>query len=174
MKMKKLVIILLAVFPMIGMAQESQLNKLFDKYSGKEGYTSIYITSYMFELFSKIAGKDDADLENITKGLDAIKILTVSNPDSEKNIAFYNDVNKALPPSVYKDFMIINDSGQEIVFKVRDEGGKISEFVMIVKDENEPVLLFLQGDIDLAKVAKMSKTMDIKGFEHLEKVDEKK
>lgn len=168
--MRKVAIILLAILPMLGMAQESQLNALFNKYSGQDGYTSVYITSYMFELFSKIA-EDDVDFENITKGLDAIKILTVSNSSLAED--FYKEIDKALPPSIYKDFMIVKDGGQEITFKVRDEGGKITEFVLIVKDEDEPVLLFLQGDIDLAKVAKMSKSMDIKGLEHLEKIDDK-
>jgi hypothetical protein len=160
------------ILPMLGIGQESQLNKLFDKYSGQKGYTSVHITSYMFELFSKIADEDDADFENVTKGLDAIKILTVSDSHTKTNQEFYDEINLALPASVYKDFMIIKEDGQEILFKVRDEGDKISEFVMIVKDPHEPVLLFLQGDIDLAKVAKMSKSMDIKGFEHLEKVDD--
>ena len=51
--MKKLIFIMaVTIFTMQGMAQESQLNKIFDKYSGQEGYTSIHITSYMFELFA--------------------------------------------------------------------------------------------------------------------------
>ena len=122
-----LVIIVVAIVALQGMAQESQLNALFDKYSGQEGYTSVYITSYMFELFSKIADEDDFD--NVTQGLVAIKILTASGSSSQKK-AFFTEVNKALPSSVYKDFMIVKDGGQEIVFKVRDDGKKISEFVI--------------------------------------------
>lgn len=169
--MKKISILLFLILPMLGMTQTSQLNDVFDKYSGQEGYTSIYITSYMFDLFARVAEDSDEDFEGVTKGLEAIKILTVSG-DSTKNTVFFDDLNKALDPKIYKDFMIINDEGQEIIFKVRDEGNKISEFVMIVKDEYEPVLIFLQGDIDLKQVAKMSRSMDIKGFEHLEKIEE--
>lgn len=170
--MKRFAIILFAILPMLGMAQESSLNDIFNKYSGKEGYTSIHITSYMFELFSKLADESDEDFENVTKGLEAIKIITVSDTDPHKAAVLFEDVNASLAPEVYKDFMIINDGGQEIIFKVRDEGNKISEFVMIVKDPNDPVLLFLLGDIDIANVAKMSKSIDVKGFEHLEKVDD--
>lgn len=169
--MKNIVLILSIAFITIpGMAQQSQLNSIFDKYSGQEGYTSVYITSYMFELFSKLANEEDFD--NVTKGLEAIKILTANGSSSQKQ-SFYSEISKALPTSVYKDFMIVKDGAQTVVFKVRDEGDKITEFVMIVEDEHEPVLLFLQGDIDLAQVAKMSKSMDIKGFEHLEKVEDK-
>ncbi|MBI9067387.1 MAG: DUF4252 domain-containing protein [Salinivirgaceae bacterium] len=170
--MKKIFIVMIAVLPLFGLAQESKLNTLFDKYSGQEGYTSVYITSYMFELFSKIADEDQ-EFDNATKGLEAIKILTVSdNLSTQKREVFYNDVFNALPANMYKDFMIVKDGEQEITFKVRDEGNKITEFVMLVKDPHEPVLLFLLGDIDLKQISKMSKSMDIKGFEHLEKVEE--
>jgi len=172
--MKKMIIILFAILSIPGMAQESQLNKIFDTYSGKEGYTSIYITQYMFDLFSKLADENDADFENVTKGLEAIKIITVSSDlDAQSKANFGKEIMKNLPPTIYKDFMVIKDGKQEITFKVHDEGGKISEFVMVVNDPNEPLLLFLQGDIDLKKIAKMSKSMDIKGFDKLEKVEEK-
>lgn len=172
--MKKIIVLIIAVLPMLSMAQESQLNHLFDKYSGQEGYTSVYITSYMFDLFSKLADEDDAEFEHVTKGLKSIKILTISSKlDKSAQDAFYKEIQNALPASVYKDFMIVKDGKQEVVFKVRDEGAKISEFVMIVKDPKEPVLMFLEGDINLKQIAKMSKSMDIKGFEHLEKVEEK-
>lgn len=171
--MKKIILICITVLPLISMAQESKLNQIFDKYSGKDGYTSVYITSYMFELFSKIADENEEEFENVTKGIEGIKILTVSdNLDKASIKSFYTEINGALPTSTYKDFMIVKDGEQEVTFKVRDDGNKISEFVMIVKDDHEPVLLFLSGDIDLKQISKMSKSMDIKGFEHLEKVEE--
>ncbi len=173
--MKKVFAILIALLPVLGMAQESQLNTLFDKYSGKEGFTSVYITSYMFDLFAKISDESDPDLENLTKGIKGIKILTVSKQQgSEMHQAFYNEIQKALPANLYNDFMIVKEGAEEIIFKVRETNGKISEFVMIVKDPNEPVLLFFEGDINLKQIAKMSKTMNVKGFEHLEKVEEEK
>jgi hypothetical protein len=173
--MKKVIVILIALLPMLGMAQESQLNTLFDKYSGKEGYTSVYITSYMFELFAKIADESDEEFKNMTKGIKGIKILTVSkNLGNETHQAFYSEIQKALPTNLYNDFMIVKEGTEEIIFKVREAEGKIAEFVMLVKDPNEPVLLFFEGDINLKQIAKMSKTMDVKGFEHLEKVEEEK
>ncbi|HBO76515.1 MAG TPA: hypothetical protein DD653_17790 [Marinilabiliales bacterium] len=172
--MKKLVLIFMAFLPILAMAQESKLNQLFDKYSGQEGYTSVYITSYMFELFSKLDDESDAEFENMTKGLEAIKILTVSDGlDAKSRELFYQEISSATQQPVYKDFMIVKDGKQEVIFKVREDGKKITEFVMVVKDASEPVLMFLLGDIDLKQISKMSKTMDIKGFEHLEKVEEK-
>ncbi len=170
--MKHLILAIMVYLPLTIFAQESKLNQLFDKYSGQEGYTSVYITSYMFELFAKVS--EEADVESVTKGMKGIKILTISDASNAQKESFYNDVINSIKSDAYKDFMIVKDGGQEIKFIVREEGEKITEFVMIVKDPQEPVLLFIEGDIDLAQVAKMSKTMDVKGFEHLEKVEDKK
>ncbi len=172
--MKKIVFILMAFLPLLSLAQESKLNQLFDKYSGKEGYTSVYITSYMFELFAKLDDSSDSEFDDMTKGLESIKILTVSEElDAKNRDLFYQEISVATQSPLYKDFMVVKDGKQEVIFKVREEGKKITEFVMIVKDVNEPVLMFLLGDIDLKQISKMSKTMDVKGFEHLEKVEEK-
>ncbi len=174
--MKKLMfIMLIALTGYTASAQQSQLNSVFNQYSGQEGFTSIYITKYMFELFAKIADEGDQDVQDVkslTKGLSGIKILTMSGKNDSKRESFYTDTKKALSNPYYQDFMIINDEGTEIIFKLRDEGERITELVMLVEDAQEPVLLFMQGDIDLASVAKMSQSMNVKGFEHLDKVDQ--
>jgi hypothetical protein len=154
------------------MAQESVLNNLFDKYSGKEGYTSIYITSYMFELLASI-DEEDKDLQSAAQGIQSIKMLTVNTESGITGIeAFYSEVLAALPNTSYKDLMVVKDGAQEITFKVREKDKKITELVMLVKDAKEPLLMFIEGNIDLKSLAKMSKSVDIEGFGHLEKVDD--
>ena len=85
---------------------------------------------------------------------------------------FYSEVLAALPNTSYKDLMVVKDGTQEITFKVREKDKKITELVMLVKDAKEPLLMFIEGNIDLKSLAKMSKSVDIEGFEHLEKVDD--
>ena len=84
MIMKKIVFLLILALPILSYAQESQLNTFFEKYSGKDGYTSVYITKYMFELFKKIDNtqKDKEFNEAVTR-LKSIKILTI---DSATNV----------------------------------------------------------------------------------------
>ena len=39
-------------------AQDSPVDKVFDKYSGEDGYTTVYISSFMFNLMSNIDSDD--------------------------------------------------------------------------------------------------------------------
>lgn len=172
--MKKVNLIILFMLPVLVFSQKSPLNTLFDKYSGQEGYTSVHITKYMFQLFAEISDeKEDKEFKEVTSKLDAIKILTLSDDaSSSQKETFKKELIENLPKSVYKDLMIIKEGKKEITFKIKDDGGKISELVMFVDEHNESALIYLDGDINLKSISKLSKSMKIDGFEHLEKVDE--
>lgn len=173
--MKKVIIIILVVLsPTILIAQNSKLNDFFEKYSGQEGYTSVYITKYMFELFAKISDEqEDKEFKELTSNLNSIKILTADSLMEVRNGGkFQKELMQILPKTNYKELMIIKEGKQDIRFLIREEKNKISELVMIVTGQGEPVLIFLEGDINLKNISKLSKSMKIKGFEHLEKVDD--
>ncbi len=173
--MKKIAFIIIFMFPLMIFAQKSQLNTFFDKYSGQEGYTSVYITKYLFQMFAKISNdKEDKEFKDITSKLTAIKILTIDSAvNVTKKVDFGNELRKVLPPSEYNDLMVVKDGKKTVRFMIKESNNKISELVMTVSGPGAPVLIFLEGDIDLANISKLSKTMNINGMEHLEDIDEK-
>ena len=174
--MKKIALILFLCLPLLANAQQSQLNSFFEKYSGKEGYTSVYITKYMFDLFKKIGNaSEEKEFNDITTRLKSIKILIVDSVTNvNSKVKFQHELLSVLPKDIYKELMIVKEGSETISFLFRGEGDKISEFVMTVVGKDSPTLILLEGDIDLKQLSKLSKTMNIEGFEHLDKVDEKK
>ena len=54
---KFLMIVLMAV-PFATVAQKSGANSIFERYSGKDGYTSVDINKGLFELFAEIDADD--------------------------------------------------------------------------------------------------------------------
>jgi hypothetical protein len=50
----------------------------FEKYSGLDGYTSVYISKYMFGLFSAMDNKDK-DIDDVLSRLTGIRILASEN-----------------------------------------------------------------------------------------------
>lgn len=175
--MKKILIIFICFLPVSSFAQESELNTFFEKYSGKEGYTSVQITEYMFNLFRKIdAGNEEEDNEfkDVVSKLTSIKILTVDSAmDARMDQKFSKELRAALPKKIYKNLMIVKDGNETITFLIKEKGAKISEFVMTVDGPNSSVLIFLEGDISLNQISKLSKSMNINGFKHLDKVKDK-
>ncbi|MBN2480184.1 MAG: DUF4252 domain-containing protein [Bacteroidales bacterium] len=158
-----------------GIHAQSIMDKLYDKYSGAEGYTSVYISKYMFEMFQGNQANinmEDEMAEVISK-LDCIKILaTDDDPATKKTIDLYTEMMKLLPSSAYKEVMVVKESDQNVNMYVKEDKEKVVELLMVVGGADENVLISIQGDIDMKNIAKLASTMNIEGMENLEKIGE--
>lgn len=166
--MKNILVFIQLFIPLILFAQNSAADKLFDKYAELDSFTSIYISSHMFELFADIAeGEDDQFIETI-KGLKGIKILTTE----KKDINFFDIVMKELPRGQYQELMVIHEKNQDIKFLIDKKGKKISEFLMVGGGTDNNFMISIFGDIDLKKIKKLSRSMKIDGMENLDKLED--
>ena len=171
---KALLIFLIIATPLLTVAQSSPVNRIFDKYSGKEGYTSVVVTKAMFDLFQTVSNDgSDKDFKDITARLNSIKILTMETKDNANTgNEFYKEMIRAFAMPDYQDLMTVNDAGEEVKFLIRKKGDEIVELVMVVGG-TDPCLIAMDGDINLKQVSKLSKSMNIKGFDHLNNVSAK-
>lgn len=170
--MKKVILIFSALF-LSGFlaAQNTPVDNLFEKYSGKDGFTSIYITSYMFSMFSDLE-TDDPEFDELVKNLKAIKILATDS-SFVGNVNFYKEIMDKLPKEQYKELMVIKEKDQDVKFLVNEKNGKIIELLLIAGGKEDNALISIQGNIDLKNISKLSKSIKIDGLENLEKIDKK-
>jgi hypothetical protein len=172
----KLTVALLCAWTGLLPAQNSPADALFEKYSGKEGYTSVYITKAMFDLFSTIeTSEDEKDFVKLASSLDCIKILSADKEDGKvvnKHINFYDEIMANLPANKYEELMTIKEKDSDVKFYIFKQGLKIREFLMVVGGKESNALISIQGDIDLKTISRLSKTMKIEGMENLDKLEE--
>lgn len=148
-------------------AQKSPVDKLFDRYAGKEGYTSIFISEYMFTLFANL-NEADKEFQDVVKGLSGIKILATDKQNLD--VDFHKEVMKELPANDYKELMVIREKDQNLTFLIKDVRGKIVELLLIVGGSDN-VLISIQGsDINLQNISKLSKSMNIDALGPLENI----
>ena len=162
---------MLMVFALSAFGQKSAVDKVFDKYSGKDGYTTVYISSYMFNLMSSL-DSDDPDyneFKKATAGISSIKILTQEDDNSD---AFGQELISMLPRSEYKEMMVVKDGDENVLFLAREEGGKITEFLLIVSGGGEDALIAIQGEIDMESISKIASGLDMPGLENLEDLED--
>lgn len=165
----KILIIWLTVFSWTAFAQ-SPVDKLFDKYSGKDGFTTVYITQYMFEMFKNM-NTSDKEFDSLVKNLKSIRILSVENKNAvPAGMNFYKEIMKDLPVDQYKELMVVKEKDQEIKFLIKEYQGKISELLM-VSGGKDNTLICIQGNIDMKSLSKLSKGLNINGMKSLEKID---
>ena len=150
-------------------------DKIFDKYSGTEGFTTVYITKYMFDLFRNAGdgSEKDDDMAKVLSNLTGIKILAADDdPETPISVNLYQEVMKQLPVSQYKELMVIKEKDQDVKFLVREDKGKVVELLMLVGGNNESVMICIQGIIDMKNIGRLANSMDIEGMENLEKIEE--
>jgi hypothetical protein len=153
------------------MGQKSPVDKLFDKYSGKEGYTSVFISKYMFDLFSNVSTEDE-DLNQIVRGLSSIKILATE--EDVKGVNFHDEIMRELPAKDYKELMIIKEKDQDLKFLVKDINGRIVELLLIIGGSDNALICIQGENINLKNISNLSKSMKIDGLENLDKINSEK
>jgi hypothetical protein len=155
-----------------GFAQSS--NEIFDVFKGQEDVTTVSISKYMFSLFSDVETEDAESQEflDVVKTLDAMKIITTENDLMSKKLL--KMVNTYLKKNDFKELMSIEEKDQEVIFSIKESGKKVTELIMLVNENNQNIVyMSIVGDIDLKKISKLSKKMNIQGLENLDEIDNK-
>ncbi|MBU2466905.1 MAG: DUF4252 domain-containing protein, partial [Bacteroidetes bacterium] len=79
MKKIQIIIALFVLIPLFSMAQISSIDKLYEKYAGKEYFTSINISAEMFKLAAGLSqnleDEDAKELNNMVNQINGMKIL---------------------------------------------------------------------------------------------------
>jgi len=159
------------MFTLFTMGQKSAVDKVFDKYSGKEGYTTVYISSFMFNMLNSLE-TDDPEFDEFKKATAGIKSIKILTQEGGNSVAFGAELLEMLPRSEYQEMMVVKDQDEDVLFLAREEGGKITEFLLIVSGGGEDVLIAIQGDIDLESISSIASGLDMPGFENLEDIED--
>lgn len=171
--MKKIsFIILISVFPLLVFSQNRSVDELFDKYSGKEGFTTVYVSKNLF----KMAGKmdlDDPDVEGLVDELETIKILaTDSEFLNQGKINFYDEIMRELPVNEYEELLVVKEKDQDVKFLSKEKNGVIVELLLVVGGKDDNALISISGNIDLKHISKLASSMEGTGMKHLDKLEE--
>lgn len=172
--MKQISLFLLLISFSINLTgQVNPVDGLFDKYAGKEGVTTVYISSKMFQMIAG-ANIDDEELTDLVGRLKSIRILTIEDSLMNTRVNLYKELEPKLDFSKYEELMVIKEGGKDIKFLVRGKGNRIDELLMIGGGGDSNVLISIKGDLDMDNISDISRTIGIKELEDIEKKQPKK
>ena len=170
MNMKKtVVLILLVITSLSAFGQKNPIDQLFDEYEGKDGFTSIYISSKLFSLMAR-ADLDDEELQDLLKGLKSIRILSVDDEELNQKLNFYDKLEGNLDFSDYEELMVVKEGGKDLKFLIKEKGVRIEELLMISGGPGSNVLISIKGDLDMDNISDISNAM---GLDDLNEINNK-
>ena len=171
--MKKLFIFLTSLsLSIIIQAQTNPIDEMFNKYSEKDGFTVVTISSRMFSMFAD-QDSENKDTDDIMRRLKSIRILSVGDSLLNQNLNFYSELSKKLDMSVYEELMIVKEGKDITKFLIRQNGNLISELLVITGGPGGNSLISIKGDLNLKNISDLSKNSGIQELKNLEKIDKK-
>lgn len=168
------IVILLLFISSSSFGQTDAIDSYFSKYKDDERFTMVYVAPKMFGMLAKVgaAAEEDIDQEiiDMVSNLKGLKILTTDENADE----IYNEAIAKIDTGSYEELMTVRSDGDNVKFLVKDSnGGNIVQELLLLVGGDEFVMMSFIGDIDLRLVGRLAKTIDMKGANHLEKLDKK-
>ena len=168
MKKQLILALILSALAIPTQAQTSPVDDLFEKYDGKEGFTSVYISSKMFSLLSKIDSNDE-EFRNLVTRINGIRILSIDSADNTTRLNFATELMPKLRRNGFEELMTVKEEDDNVFFMIREVGDRIAELVMVTGGHGSTVVS-IRGNLDLKTIASLSKSVGIDELEGLENV----
>jgi hypothetical protein len=172
--MKKLIVLLSAVcFSMVAYAQKSPVDELIDKYSEREGFTVVTISSKMLGLFAG-QDKDDKEASDIINRLKSIRIISVEDSTLNQHLNFYSELKNKMDLSDFEELMAVKEGPNVTKFLVHQKGDVISELLVITGGPGGNSIISIKGDLNMKSISELSKDVGIQQLKTLDELDKNK
>lgn len=150
-------------------AQSDIADKYFKDYQENTNFSTVSVSPKMFQMITKSAESNDAEVMAVLKDLKGLKIMSTQVKPEQ----IYTEANKRIQGKGYEELLTVREQGSMVRFVTAEKSGVIEELVMLVGNKTDFILISFTGKIDLAKLSKLAKKLDIKGAEHLDKIGKK-
>lgn len=152
--MRKIVVIVmvLAMFAVSAVAQNSKLEKFFDKYNKQEGITLVNVNGN-FQVNDE--GSQVTDIQGV-------RILTRDNEAKISKADFHKEAIAAIVDDGFVEMLTVQgDDGDVNMYIQEDKEGKTTASVLAVTESDEAVVIWIEGAMDFARMANMMGNFDM-------------
>lgn len=150
--MKRLFLFIALMMTLTMVYGQKSIDALFEKYAGKDGFTTVTINGNLLKLLSCL--DDDHGDRSIPANVTEIRILA-QDEDTIKVENFYDKVIRGINLDDYEEFMRIKEAHQDLRMLVRAEGRKFREFLLVAGGEDN-LLIQIKGTMTFDDAKKFS------------------
>jgi len=152
--MKNTIYSLLFIFLATSLTAQTEKNyKTFYKTFKKE--QSVFGISAPFSVANWFIDSEEKELKQIIKRGNKVRLLVFS----DNNSSVYRDINHYLPANVYEKYLSIKNKDSKIKLLVREQKDRISEIIVLIKDNNSFVTMGIYGDFTYDDLNELSKNI---------------
>lgn len=150
--MKKVAIFTMFMMTITIASGQKSIDNLFEKYAGKDGFTTVTINGNLLKLMGN-SDREDKD-SDLPASITEIRILAQEDKDMKVD-NFYDMVIKDIDLGSYEEFMRVKDSDQNLRMLVKTEGKRFREFLLIVGGKDNAIIQ-IKGDMSFDEAKRFS------------------
>lgn len=158
--MKRLISIAAALLFTLSLSAQSSIDKLFNKYQGHNGFTTITVNGNMLKLLASIDDEDDEFMRFADK-FTSVRILAQDDDGMEVE-SFYDMVIDEVNKGGYDEMVSINSSGDDVKILVKTDGKVFKEFLLIAGGSDNAIIQ-IKGNLTYDEVKSMSEAVKVDG-----------
>lgn len=162
------IVIILSIVSVLPFAANAQLARLMSKYHEKNGVTITQLDKSLYGLYQRNNLPPEAD--ELLQKLEEVNILSLdlnqTDPSlSEKVIGQFREILDK--PDKYKLIKSRNDGSDKQLIYTHNKNGQVSDLVVWNQNPQQVDIIELRGDIQLDKIALLSRALNLKGLNSL-------
>lgn len=148
--MKRLLLLFLLLFPAVLLqARERPADRIFDRFSGEKGYTTVHYGKKMLAMMKDGAS---AELNSLLEKIELIRIISTETGGQELTDA----ARSAAETGGYALISSVRKQDSETAFLLREETDGRSSFLMISHADGKYFVLDIYGFFNVRDISRLS------------------
>lgn len=173
--MKRTILLLLVILFATPVFSQELFMQLTNKYADKEGFSATQITSDMFGLYLRKKNiEEGAPVYETLKKLDNILVASQSGFVTNDSLAVKSVHSEMLDYYKNADYTLFKTEkrmGEDIKVFMQKSNEKVTSLALVTLSASAAGLIEMNGDIDLSSLGEISKALNIRGLEDLNKIN---
>lgn len=100
---------------------------------------------------------DDKEIRNLLRKTDDFKVFLAEGSKTH----FLPIVKEYLPNEIYKDFLIVKESGDNVTIKIKETENVISEIILLIEEDQDLIAISIKGKFTANDLMEYMNVIDV-------------
>lgn len=169
--MKQLLLVSIALFVSLGSiaqgkkASTKAIDTFLEKLEKGDEYGVVTVNKEMFKLFASMdVDNGEENLKELVKDINLLKVYIL---EEAAGIDDYNSLQSMAESSGMVELLSVKDGAERVKLYTKHSGESeiVEDILLLVRDVDQNVFIRLDGKINLRHLSKITKNMNIQGFD---------
>ena len=148
--MKKSLILLLILFPLLSNAQSETMQKWAKKYE------NAFVLFFYQSTLNMLNMEDSEEFNDIIKDIDKLKLITIDKSEYEFSADDYKELVKDYKSDSFEELMSMRQDNSKINAYIKEKDGITKGIAVLINSDSTMTIIDLKGSVPLNKIGALA------------------